>query len=487
MDMSPRNRPILMHLRLALALCLLAALAGCEANPVGPRARDFPDDTPPHPQPAVVAFVDVNVLPMTSEAVLERQTVLVEGEEIVAIGPTSQIEIPGGAFVVQGRGRYLVPGLADMHVHATSGTLANLRNDYFLFLAQGITTVRVMWGGPGVLAERDRIAGGESFGPTLLVASPGIDALGGVWTPDTPGVGTAAEARERVRDHVAAGYDFIKVYNDLTPEMYEAIIDEADAASVPVVGHVPSRVGIERVQDAGQRSLEHLIGVRLRAADRFTGGNLDLAEVDRLAARSAAAGVWHTPTVTVDAMSESRVRAIRSGAELAYVSPGMRDFFTNGFFHGFPDGSAAIERENHRTVIRAIAAAGGDLLIGTDTGFGWILPGFSFHDELDDFLGAGLSEYRVLQAATTSAARAAGQEGRFGQITVGARSDLVLLADNPLADFSALREVSGVLVRGVWLSRDQIAVRLEEIRRRNAAGPAEQSPSPSLLGGHAPH
>ena len=162
---------------------------------------------------------------------------------------------------------------------------------------------------------------------------------------------SADEARARVVEHAEAGYDFIKVYNDLTTEMYAAIVDEASLRGVSVVGHVPRRVGIEAVQDAGQSTLEHLIGVRLEAATPLTGGSLNRSRVRALAVRSAATGVWHTPTVTVDALSQERVARTRNGPELAYVSPGMRSFFEDGFYHGLSQAVARAEEENHETVI----------------------------------------------------------------------------------------------------------------------------------------
>ena len=461
---------------LPLALLLAAALITCSDTPTAPRAEDFIDEPAPDPPPELVAFVDVNVVPMDADRVLRGQTVLVDRGRIATVGPVGQMDVPEGAFVIQGQGRYLMPGLADMHVHSTSQTFGYLRNDFMLWLANGVTTVRVMWGGTGIRDERDRIADGLVLGPNLLVASPGVDGPGGVWSGSTPTVANAVEARERVAQHAEAGYDFIKVYNDLTPEMYQAIVDEALSRNIPVVGHVPSRVGIEAVQDAGQQTLEHLIGFRLSAVSPPTGGEVNRARVRELAARSSGARVWHTPTVTVDALSTDRVAAIRGGPDLETVSPGMRSFFENGFHHGLSPSVAAREEENHELILREIHQAGGGVVVGTDAGFGWILPGYSIHDELRHFIEAGLSPFETLQAATSRAADAANLEEEFGQVREGYRADLILLARNPLRGLDGLRELSGVMVRGIWLSRGTLAERLVQIRLEYSA------PVPSLVG-----
>lgn len=453
--------------RLALVFALF--IVACTEPILGPAAADFPDEPAPDPQPEVVAFVDVHVVPMDSERVLADQTVVVRGDRIETIGPTASTPVPDGAFRIEGRGRYLVPGLADMHVHTTSGTFAHLRNDFVSWLAHGVTTLRVMWGSPGVLRERASIEAGDVLGPTLLVASAGIDGPGGPWESFTPSVANAQEARQRTAEHIAAGYDFIKVYNELDRPSYDAIVDEAAVSGIPVVGHVPWRVGIERVQEAGQSTSEHLIGIKRESASVFNGGELDMTRVSQVVARSVTSGLTHTPTITVDALSRTRARAIQNSWEIRYVSPGMRDFFATGYHHGFEDGVAEREHRNHREIIAAIRDAGGRLLIGTDAGFGWILPGSSIHDELASFEQAGLSPFEVLRAATSDAAAVAGREGEFGRVAEGMRADLVLVARNPLVEVAGLREASGTMVRGRWLSRGTLAGMREAIAAEYAS------------------
>lgn len=452
--------------RVAVPVLLLLPVSCGDA--LGPTAAQFTDE----PAPEVVAFVDVNLVTMDADRFVPRQTVVVREGLIEAIGPSDQVPVPQGAFVIEGQGRYLVPGLVDMHVHVTSRTFAQLHNDFMLWLANGVTTVRVMWGSSGIVAERERIELGEVLGPALLVASPGIDGPDGTWTDRTPAVRNAAEARERVALHATTGYDFIKVYNDLDLPMYRAIIDEAERQGLPVVGHVPGRVGVARVQAAGQLTLEHFIGFKIDAATRFNGGVLDLARVRELAAASRDAGVWHTPTITVDALSRARVQAIQAGDELPYVSPGMRGFFEDGFYHGFAKSVSDVEERHHRAMTKILHDASARLLVGTDAGFGWILPGYSIHDELWNLVEAGLSPYEALRAATASPARAVDQASTYGRIVVGLRADLLLLTQNPLDSLDALRESSGTMVRGRWLARGTLQRRLGEIRAEYAGSSA---------------
>ena len=440
--------------RSTLIFLALLSLLAC-----GGGTTDVPpiDDGSPPPPPLrgqLFAFVDVNVIPMGDvEQVLTGHTVLVEDDRIVALGPDGSVSIDG-ATVMQGAGRYLIPGLIDMHVHSISSVREEREQDNLLFLANGVTTIRVMWGSLPILEERSRVEDGEVLGPTHLVASQGLDGPGGPWS--APPVTSTDQARQRVEQHVAAGYDYIKVYNSLAPDVYQSIISTARRQGIPVVGHVPFNVGIEAVQNARQRTLEHFIGIRAAASTPATGGVLDLARVQELAARSATAGLWHTPTTTVDGLSVADVARIQASPELNLVSRGMRQFFQDGFHNGLPVAVADKERANHLTITRAIFDAGGRLLVGTDAGFGWMIPGFSIHDELGSFIDAGIPPFETLRAATSHAAIAASRENDLGRIAAGVQADIVLLDGNPLQDLSVLRVPAGVMVRGRWLTAAEL-------------------------------
>ncbi len=457
-----------------LAACLgagLLMLAACDsATPTDatpPPEAPLPS-VPDEAQAAVVAFVDVNVVPMDRERILAGQTVLVRDGKIAEIGSDAEVAVPEGAPVIPGDGRrYLMPGLADLHVHYNSNS-HEAHNDHILFLANGVTTLREMWGVADELSlsERGAIAAGIRHGPTIYAASPGMDGPGGPWAGGTPPIQTVEQARETVAQHVAKGYDFIKVYNLLAPAVYDAIVEEAGRQGIRVIGHVPQAVGLERALAAGQSSLEHLIGFGLAASSTrsITTGVLDMAEVNRLARLSSAAGAWHTPTITVDGLSVARVQEIKRSEAYRYISPTMRNRFANGFFQGVSSDVAARSLANHRAVVKALAEADGRILLGTDAGFGYILQGFSIHEELAHLQDAGLTPYQALRAGTSGAATFLEAQDAFGTVAAGLRADLILLDRNPLEDVTHVQtQRAGVMVRGRWFSAAKLRRMLDKI------------------------
>lgn len=201
-----------------------------------------------------VAFVDVNVVPMDGAAVLEHRTVIVEGDRIARIAPAGEVTPRPGVTAIDGRGRYLMPGLADMHAHYQSKECAAL------FLANGVTTVRVMWGRPHHLKERDRIARGERIGPAMVCAGNIVDGDPPTWGGMTS-IGDPAEADAAVEAQHRQGYDFVKVYNLLSPIVFDAIIEAAGRRNMQVAGHLPAAVSIEHALRAGMASIEHTQGL----------------------------------------------------------------------------------------------------------------------------------------------------------------------------------------------------------------------------------
>ena len=314
------------------------------------------------------------------------------------------------------------------------------------------------------MSDRDAIAAGEILGPAIYAASPGMDGPGGPWAVFTPPVSSIDQAQDLVRDYVSRGYDFIKVYNSLTPEVYQAIISEAGQQGIPVVGHVPGAVGIEAVFAAGQRSLEHLIGIKLLASQPFTGGTLNMDKVNELAAKAKVANTWHTPTNTVNSLSATDAQQIRSSPEFSYISPALRQSFINGFHQGLSQNVASREDANQKAIAKVLYDAGVELLVGSDSGFGYMIHGFAVHNELQSFIDMGLTPYQTLRAATAAAAIFVGDEDEFGMVKEGLRADLILLAGNPLENFDHInKDRLGVMVKGDWYSQMKLNSMLEEI------------------------
>lgn len=397
---------------LAVLATLAVASTACAQTPI----ITDPDAIP---AASAIAFVDVNVVPMQRDTVLPRRTVLVRNGRIEWIRDRSE-KLPADVVVIEGQGRYLMPGLIDMHVHARAA-------DMPLYRAAGVTTVRNMWGHSGVAGLIRQINEGTLIGPTIISASPGIDGTPPQW-PFTQIVEDAALAAQTVRTQVQAGWSFIKVYTNLRPDVYDAVMAAARAENIRVIGHVPVRVSIDRALVSGLTSIEHLSGYDRAVSARGAGGTFGWTDADttryaRLIDLTRANEVWNCPTVAI----YNKLAEQHSASERASII------------------------RNRRIFIRQLADAGALLLAGTDAGIDVVPAGFTLQDELTEFVAAGLTPYRALQAATTDAARFLGRSD-LGSVQEGQRADLVLLENNPLADIAATRRISGVMFGGTWQS-----------------------------------
>jgi imidazolonepropionase-like amidohydrolase len=347
---------------------------------------------------ATLVFVGVNVVPMDTERVLLGQTVVVEDAHVVAIGPVDAVPIPDDARVIYGRGRWLVPGLVDMHVHV-------IERDLPRYVENGITTVRDLAGLDSVLALV-----GRNSGPRILPSSKlltGANPSNPFFSRPVTSVQGAATA---VDEQLARGATSIKVYDGLTREVYDAIVSAARARGVKVAGHVTNNVPIAHAM-AMQDSIEHLSGYPLGVSDQT------LAEASR------EAGVWNCPTMIV---------------------------FTRYVTRDVPEPARTQFLNARRAMLTALDEAGARILAGTDAGY--LVPaGTSLHDELAELRDAGLTPFEVLSAATRSAGEYL-DDPTLGVIEVGARADLVLVAENPLENLATLRSPAGVMLRGRWIS-----------------------------------
>jgi imidazolonepropionase-like amidohydrolase len=410
----------------------------------------------------LVAFVNVNVIPMDGERVLRNQTVLVRDGLIEKIG--GGVEVPAEALRVDGTGRYLMPGLVDMHVHVMN------EDDLLLFVANGVTTVRNMWGMTGAslafgfpdqLALREAIRKGDLFGPTIYTTGPVMEGQPKNH-PLMQAFITPAEAQTFVNWQAGQGYDFIKVYDHLDAETYRAILGAARERGLPVVGHAPFAAGIEGVLSGGQATIEHLTGYIDADAVRFLIPEDQLAEY---AARTRAARVWNVPTLALypkNGVSPTRLRELEHQPGMAYLSPSRKALnqflysqMTGGHTYAggdYPERIAAL----NLAMTRALHEAGAGLLLGTDALNPYHLPGYSAHEELGYLVQAGLSPYEALQAGTHDAALALGKLNEFGTVTEGKRADLILLQQNPLSDVSSVQTRVGVMLRGRWLAEDHL-------------------------------
>jgi len=461
---------------------LVVLLAGCGV------AASAPSDAPAPlvPPPLLgggVAFTDVSVATMDSPTLAAHQTVLVRGDTIVAVGSDGSVPIPVDATKVDGRGKFLIPGLHDMHVHldGTRGMLA-------LFVAHGVTTVRNMAGSPRTIALREHVLKGDILGPRIYTAGPFVDGPRPRWESSDI-VATPADAQRVVAEQAAAGYDFVKVYNGLSLEAYDAIIAAAKAHDMRVVGHVPFAVPLAHVLQSGQASIEHLMGYPeaierddspLRHAKRSAQTLIqrwlyaDPTKLADVAALTARTGTWNVPTLVTAAVYDELWRGQTPTADdLDTVSPDWRARWDPK--HSPKHLAAAVKAVAKKAgdkslgaelaVVRELVASGAPLLAGTDTPNPYVVPGASLHQELALFVAAGLSPYNALRAATVDAADFL-RDPKDGRIAAGMHADLVLLDADPFADIHALDHIEGVMVRGSWLGADRLKALHAELVER---------------------
>jgi imidazolonepropionase-like amidohydrolase len=405
--------------------------------------------------PGATAFVDVSVIAMTDSTVRGHQTVVIERGVITALGDRASVKPPAGALVVDGRGKFLMPGLADAHVHIMEEA------DLDQFLAWGVTTVRELTGSPATLQWQQRIARGERLGPRIVTSGPLFAGPDVPWrtkvVPRDP-----AAARAEVRRQHEAGYDFIKIYDGLTVELYTAIADEAARLGMPLTGHIPEQVHLARVL-AARQNLEHTD----KLVFDMWGHSFDTTRIDSVARAIRTAGVFVTPTIAsmeltarigaggFDSLLE-RPEAMRAGP--ATVSFWCKVSAQHSGGHGAgrrgPDGVNPWT-DFQLKVIAGERRAGVPLVAGSDSPNAALAAGSALLEELRALTRAGLTSYEALRAATVTAARALG-DTTAGVIAPGRRADLVLLTANPLDDVQALERNEGVMAGGRWLPRAEL-------------------------------
>jgi imidazolonepropionase-like amidohydrolase len=419
----------------------------------------------------VTAFVNVHVVPMTSETVIEQQTVVVEAGHIVAIGPVDELPIPERAKVIDGTDRYLMPGLAEMHAHVPASDSPQLDRYFSLYIANGVTTIRGMLGQPSHLALRAELLNGEVFGPRLYTSGPSLNGRS---------VNGPAHASQLVEEQHTAGYDFIKVHPGLSSDEFEALAQTANALEMPYAGHVPVAAGVSRALELNMASIDHLDGylAALLPAnsdgsggyggffDVLLAGELETDRIVDLARETAAAGTWNVPTETLVEfrVDETPVSELRNWPEMRYMPAATVQRWAEVkasviAASDFDPEVVALAIEIRRSLILELHRAGAGLLLGSDSPQVFSVPGFSIHRELDVLVSAGLTPYEALRTGTVAVDEFL--QSNTGIVAVGRAADLVLLDANPLVDIRNSRRIHGVMVRGQWYGAAALAKRLE--------------------------
>ena len=418
-------------------------------------------------QAQTVAFTNVNVVPMDSNRILSDQTVVVSKDRITAVGPAGSTQVPDGATRIEGRGKYLMPGLAELHGHIPGPTMpkAFIDDVLFMYVANGVTTVRGMQGAPGQLELRDAAQRGEIIAPTLYLAGP---AFGGntVKTPE--------EAVERARQQKTEGWDLLKVLPGLTIETYDAMARTAKEAGIRFAGHVPSAVGVPHALDMGQATIDHIDGY----AEHLGGETkpVDEAGVQDLVARTKKAGTAIVPTLVVweTLRGPISLESRTSLPELRYMPRPQVEQWTKAVEKRLNDPKYNAEHakhyiDNRMRILKAMHAAGVNILLGSDAPQQFNVPGFSIHHEMKRMADAGMSVYDIIKSGTASVGEHFKAQDEFGTVAVGKRADLLLVDANPLQSLENAAKRTGVMIRGRWLPEAEIQKGLTEIAGRSGS------------------
>ena len=416
----------------------------------------------------VYAIENVNVVPMDSERVLEGQTVIVRGDRIEAVGEASSVEVPEDAVRIDGAGKYVMPGLAEMHGHIPppSASTEYIESVLFMYAANGITTVRGMLGHEGQLELRNRANSGEIISPTLYLAGPSFNGNS---------VNSPAEAEAMVRRQHAEGWDLLKVHPGLTLEEFDAMAKTANEVGIRFGGHVPADVGLAHAIEMGQETFDHIDGYIIHMS-----GESELVSEETLSEAvelTRNAGAWVVPTMVLwEALyGITDIEHARNLPELKYMPRQTVDAWISGHEQRLNnpalDKTASANRiENRMRLLKALNDANALILMGTDAPQIFSVPGFSIHEELKRMAETGMTPYEIFKTGTYNVGEYFKDQDDFGTIAAGKRADLLLIDANPLEDVANIQHRTGVMVRGTWIPESEIQEELTKIAAMHSSG-----------------
>lgn len=452
-----------------LLLCLMGFFIGCSSQETIEADK---------------VIKNVHVISMNDEDIEQNRTVFIKGDSIAKIAEEDQLGIENDADIIDGEGGYLIPGLSEMHAHIPSGddNQGYIDDVLFLYLANGITTIRGMLGDPMHLKLREQADKNERLSPRIYTSGPGFDG---------DAFETPEEARQQVRDQHEAGYDFLKIFPGLSLEEYNAIADEADSLGIEFSGHIPPAAGLERALEAGQTTIDHLDKyVDALAADAegveetedpgviYFGMHLtpqaDQDEIAVVAEQTAAAGTWNVPTQALleHVIGTEDPEELAQRPEFEYMpSETVRQWIESKQSitgnEAYSEELAQDYLELRRILIKALHDEEAGLLLGSDAPQIFNVPGFSVHHELRYIVEAGLTPYEALKTGTYNAAQYLNDLQNRGTVEEGKVADMVLLQSNPLEDITNSDSIAGVMYRGNWLPKDEIEKRLDAIAEKH--------------------
>jgi imidazolonepropionase-like amidohydrolase len=439
-------------MRRLLGVFVLGSLIACSREP-----------------PTALLLRDVQIVDLERGEVHAGQSIRIDDGKISSIGPVAEFEGPA-ARVVEGAGRYVLPGLIDAHVHIDHP------DELTLYPAYGVTSALVLRGVPHHLRWRSEIRSGERFGPGLFLTGDYLDGYP-AWMEPMVALDGIDPARAAVRRQVEAGYDFIKVFTRLTPEQLTAITEEASALDTCVVGHGSGNYGLEHLTASGQANLAHGQDI----IRWWLTGHDDDEGIQRAVAQLAASNTTVTPNLAfTDAMIRQGqdLEAILATDEAKRLHPAILQPFrraNNRYVRNADEWVPSVQErfEIEKRIARMLQEAGVTLLAGTDASTAAVFPGHSLPTEVELLVEAGLTPAEALRAATINPGqffeRCLGPETLVGRLAPGYEADLLLLEDNPLEDVTALRDLYGVMLDGLWFPREELDSKLQGLEEGYAA------------------
>jgi len=427
-----------------------------------------------------VVIDNVTVIPMDTERILEEYTVVIKNGRIADMGANGEVEIPVDAHIVAGEGKFLIPGLSDMHSH-----IWGAENDLLLYLANGVTTIRTMGSEPSVILDwRDQIRDGTRIGPNLWAWWPAIEDtlspfVDSEWSEEWSSDGgvrfvhTPEEAEALVAEAAALGVDGIKSHGITSSEVYRALLKSANEHGLPFDSHIPLDTldCWDCFREYGSPAIAHL--EELIKLKRTTD-----EELRQIAQDAADDGLWVTTTLylmhSIAEQGEDLEGTLAATTESIYVHPNV--FIEYGWaleknWYSYTGSSSTFPEylANQNKLLPMLNEAGVRLMSGTDTALSYLVPGFSLHQELEVMVDVGLSPYDVLKTSTYNPALFLGELDEFGTIEEGKRADLVLLDANPLEDIANARQIAGVMVHGSYYYRSDLDLMLNLVAQDHDA------------------
>ncbi len=426
---------------------------------------------------SAILFSDANIVDVRSGVILENRQVVIDSGKIAVISERLQ-NADDYSNTIDAKGKYLMPGLAEMHAHIPSPPTdaKRVEETLFLYLSNGITTIRGMLGDPTHLVLREKAQNGEILSPRIFTSSPSLNG-NSVKTPE--------EAKDKVKLYQKEGYDFLKIHPGIRLEVFVEIVNTANEVGIPIAGHVPVDVGIRHALESRYKSIDHVDGfleglvpesANVKPTDNgFFGYNFtplaDISKIDELVQMAKDNEVWIVPTQSLFTkwFAPTDANDMLALPEMKYMPAATLEDWkrrkTESTGEGADFNDAQWQRFDtiRKQLIKALNDDGHGMLLGSDAPQIFNVPGFSIHKEMQDMADAGMTNLEILQSGTINPASYFDMEGTFGEVKEGLAADLILIDENPLENLEALKQLSGVMHQGKWIAKSEIDKKLATI------------------------